>query len=349
MTEANPALWLLKAKDFELEQIDPTTVTRFTPASLDPNNLLHQQYKTIVDAYKTTLLAPIELQSDRRKYLQGLEKFNLNAWIRQGANNPALKPLIEVEKALQLFQNMPTARLERLFTEHLDLCSYRLDAWMLGLVHQRLEKQRAKKPQGIQIGAFGYLLGLKAKEQRDVVVLHVEPNYIPATQDNFDRAAIPIVDTRAAKKANIDLLQSTEKAFFYLGKDNVSNLRLRVAANRVEANNAANNDGFIHTPSLAHANTAAILRAGFLAHQTDTNTKAMSINLSPARVRQALQLIEGMQTGVSLAEFLGHLFERRLHDAQLDARLGVLCVDGVWESFEPIDAGDQNVLHPARL
>ena len=320
--ETNQGLWLLKAKDFELEQLEPSVNINFNPNALDPKNLLHQQYQPIVSAYKEQLTAPIELKTNRRDYLAGLDTFNLNDWIRQANNNPALKPLLEVQKALQLFNNMPTARLERLFTEHLDLCTYRLDAWMLGLVQQRLDAQRKNKPQGIQLGAFGYLLGLKPRNPRDIVILNVEPTYIPANAQNFDRAVIPVINNKAAKNKGIDLNQSTERAFFYIGELGSPRIWLNLAADRVEADtliNKSRSDGFMHLPSLAHATTAAILRAGYLAHRADTQTEALSINLTAPRVRQALQMIEGMQTGISLAEMLGHLFERRLHDNLLEA------------------------------
>jgi hypothetical protein len=44
----------------------------------------------------------------------------------------------EVKEALEGLKNLPTARLERIFTEHLDLCSYRLDAWQTGMFTKRL-------------------------------------------------------------------------------------------------------------------------------------------------------------------------------------------------------------------
>ncbi|MEO8840053.1 MAG: hypothetical protein ABI704_00690, partial [Kofleriaceae bacterium] len=59
--------------------------------------------------------------------------------------------------ALAVLAPLPTARLERLVTEHLDLCSYRLDAWRLGRVTQRLETMRAAQRGGSFLGAYGYL------------------------------------------------------------------------------------------------------------------------------------------------------------------------------------------------
>ncbi|REG90270.1 hypothetical protein [Algoriphagus antarcticus] len=320
-TESNPGLWLLKAKDFELEQLESSGEIKFNPQALDPKNLLHQQYKPIIDAYKTELTAPIVLKTDRRHYFEKLDTSNLQEWIADSGSNPILKPLEELEKAFQTFKDVPTARLARLFTEHLDLCSYRLDAWMLGLLHQRLDKLRKTNPKGIQLGAFGYLLNLKPKNPRDIVVLDVEPTFIAASSQNFDRAAIPVVNTNAAKAKGIDLNTSTERAFFYIGEIANPRIRLNLSADKVEADpliNKSRTDGFIHMPSLVHATTAAIMRAGYLAHRADTQTETMSIDLTAPRVRKALQLMEGMQAGTQLAELLGHLFERALHDNILD-------------------------------
>ena len=38
-----------------------------------------------------------------------------------------------------------------------------------------------------------------------------------------------------------------------------------------------------------------------------------------------------------------------MNDAELDLRLRVSCTDGIREAFEPIHAGDENVLHTAIL
>lgn len=321
ITESNPGLWLLKVKDFELEQLETANEINFNPTALDAKNLLHQQYKPIVDAYIAELTAPIMLKTNRQEYVNGLDSFNLQQWIEQSGNNSILKPLADLREVFQTFKDLPTARLERLFTEHLDLCSYRLDAWMLGLIHQRLDKQRKTRTQGIQLGAFGYLLGLKPKTPRDIVVVDVEPTYMAANSVNFEKAAIPVVNLKAAKDKGIELAANTERAFFYIGENAAPRIWLNLPNNKVEPDtliNQSRSDGFIHMPSLAHATTAAIMRAGYLAHRADTQTESMSINLTAPRVRKALQIMEGMQAGVPLTELLGHLFERALHDNVLD-------------------------------
>jgi hypothetical protein len=78
------------------------------------------------------------------------------------------KELRETIAALKLLENTPTARLERLFIEHLDCCNYRLDAWKTGLVsYKLLEQQHARKrenkPDGLYLGAYGWLENVRPK------------------------------------------------------------------------------------------------------------------------------------------------------------------------------------------
>lgn len=75
------------------------------------------------------------------------------------------------------------------------------------------------------------------------------------------------------------------------------------------------NGGYIHAPSLDHAVTASVLRAGYLANASPSNPDALAVNLSSERVRLALETLEGMRNGQSLAALLGYRLERTLHDA----------------------------------
>lgn len=71
----------------------------------------------------------------------------------------------EVKNAIGELRELSTARLERTLTEHLDLCTYRLDAWQTGMYTKRLEHLRTKQEitgqagirKGIYIGAFGWV------------------------------------------------------------------------------------------------------------------------------------------------------------------------------------------------
>jgi len=79
---------------------------------------------------------------------------------------------------------------------------------------------------------------------------------------------------------------------------------------------AADNPGFIHTPSLAQATTAAVLRSGHLAHSgAQAPDDLLGIYLSSERVRLAEWLLDGVRQGQPLGALLGYRFERRLQEA----------------------------------
>ena len=87
--------------------------------------------------------------------------------------------------------------------------------------------------------------------------------------------------------------------------------------------------GYVHAPSLPHAATAAVLRAGYLTHRAGLAPSAqtpspMTINLSSDRVRLGLHLIEGVRSGQPLGALLGYRLERTMHDAGIDQYITVL-------------------------
>ncbi|HSP70931.1 MAG TPA: hypothetical protein VLN26_01100, partial [Gaiellaceae bacterium] len=89
----------------------------------------------------------------------------------------------------------------------------------------------------------------------------------------------------------------------------------------------AANKGFIHTPSLGQAATAAVLRSGHLAHRREADSP-FSIDLSSRRVQLALHLLDGVRQGQPLGALLGYRFERGLHEGhpglQLDRDIAIL-------------------------
>ena len=77
----------------------------------------------------------------------------------------------------------------------------------------------------------------------------------------------------------------------------------------------------MHAPSGAHAATAAVLRSAHLAHG---GAHAFSVDLSSRRVRAALELLEGVREGQSLAALLGYRIERGLAGAKLQRLIAPL-------------------------
>ena len=68
--------------------------------------------------------------------------------------------------ALTLLTAAPTAVLERLFADHIDVCSYRFDSWLLGLVSVQLASMRGQGGQdrprgGVYLGAYAWVEDLR--------------------------------------------------------------------------------------------------------------------------------------------------------------------------------------------
>jgi hypothetical protein len=202
---------------------------------------------------------------------------------RPGAG--ATAALAEQVDALTHLAHLPTARLERVLAEHLDLATYRLDAWRLGQATERLAELRfgpqgtgAARP-GLHLGAYGWL-----------------------------------EDVRPSTATLTPVTLTGPLATVFTGSEPL----LHDPAN----------EGFVHAPSPAHAKTAAVLRAGYVANGTPQNAGAFAVNLSSERVRVALRILDGLQQGQSLGALLGYRFERGLHDrhnhAEVDSFISAL-------------------------
>lgn len=185
-------------------------------------------------------------------------------------------PVAETRRAMEKLADLPTARLERLFAEHIDLCSYRIDAWINGIFNLRLRSNRALArrldfdaadySQGIHLGAYGWVENLKPR---------------PAPPRFMRPAAIP------------EELLKPEKGPIMFDPAN---------------------GGYALSPSMNHAVAAAILRNAYISHANRDNDSPFSVNLSSRRVRMAMSYLEGMRNGQSLAALLGYQIERALHD-----------------------------------
>jgi hypothetical protein len=88
----------------------------------------------------------------------------MHVWLRKD-NHPEAQRLREYLKELRSLATLPTARLERLLAEHLDLGNHRLDAWKTGHVLAGLLEQRRDAPRGNYLGAFGWLEEVYPRDQ----------------------------------------------------------------------------------------------------------------------------------------------------------------------------------------
>jgi len=99
---------------------------------------------------------------------------------------PAAFTLQEVRDSISALEELKTAELERLFVEHLDLCSYRLDAWQTALFAKRLERLNLLRTgsvegtpprRGIHLGAYGWLENVRPGPSP----VEVSPEEIPGS------------------------------------------------------------------------------------------------------------------------------------------------------------------------
>src|SRR3984885_6258699 len=97
--------------------------------------------------------------------------------------------------------------------------------------------------------------------------------------------------------------------------------------------------GYIHAPSLNQATTAAVLRSGYLSHQGGPQ-KPFEIDLSSARVRLALHLLDGIREGQSLGALLGYRLERTLQELAPEEP-GLFDLIDKLRTIAPIDASSQ--------
>jgi hypothetical protein len=86
---------------------------------------------------------------------------------------------------------------------------------------------------------------------------------------------------------------------------------------RLEPSEFTRSGGHVLAPSLAHAATAAVLRAGYLAQtetagQSDGSRQPMAVDLSSSRVRVAISILAAVRAGQPLAAVLGRQFEEDL-------------------------------------
>ena len=59
----------------------------------------------------------------------------------------------------------PLDELTRLLRESLGLATHRLDAWLCSLANERLATLRARRPTGLQVGGYGWVVNLEADDR----------------------------------------------------------------------------------------------------------------------------------------------------------------------------------------
>jgi hypothetical protein len=77
------------------------------------------------------------------------------------AADPQLANLLEFLGAAAHLEERPTAALDLVFRELMDLCSHRIDAWMTSIATARIRELRKKAPDGLYLGGYGWVENLK--------------------------------------------------------------------------------------------------------------------------------------------------------------------------------------------
>lgn len=253
----------------------------------------------------------------------------------------------ELRDALNCLMGMPTARLERSFVESIDTVNYRLDAWYSSLVAERLNRHRmggSQRDTGIYLGAYSWLEDLRPSSQFGVhveevdlekpvtVVLTPQEPVPPVAMEDKATENEPVFYRKVSDRAEIEVSEANIRdvlavsvsalgqRFTYLGSGSAAGIVYDPGSNKFVMAPRTNpdNQGFIHSPSMNHATTAAVLRAGYNAHHDnpDSPDDALAVNLTSERVRRAMTMIEGIRNGQELSALLGYLLERGLHDRE---------------------------------
>ncbi|MCB9796416.1 MAG: hypothetical protein H6741_27280 [Alphaproteobacteria bacterium] len=92
----------------------------------------------------------------------------IDTWLSSGTGpyGAHVLSLIELAEAVGTLEAAHVASLERLVSETLDLCSYRLDAWLTAAANRRLRWMRDTHCAGLFYGAFGWLEDLRPSDDR---------------------------------------------------------------------------------------------------------------------------------------------------------------------------------------
>jgi hypothetical protein len=149
----------------------------------------------------------------------------------------------------------------RLMGETLATCSTRLDAWVTSIATQRLDRLRRDRPQGLRLGAYGWLLDLPP-------------------------AGVPPAVAQPAGREGDGLLAAPRRQV-----------------------------GWVHAPSVEHAQTATVLRAAELGRDEGNDGTLARIDLTSARVRTAAGILDAVQNGQPLGAVLGYRLERALQES----------------------------------
>lgn len=221
-------------------------------------------------------------------------------------------------------------RADRLFGSTLDAASHRLDAWVTSLATRRLLELRSGGA-GIEVdpadaldpkSQMGYADGGDPTGS-NVTVAGEELEYtVESTEEVAVEEEIPELnveggvamqrDRYGLDPSALSLDAAGGTAHTYIGAYGfVTNLE---ADSRTKSQSTFPEMEYLQAPSIPQATTVAILRSGYRSHPSEKFSESLNIDLSPARVRKARRILDGLRQGLWLGEILGYHFERRLRE-----------------------------------
>lgn len=164
------------------------TMNLYEEFQLVDNNIRREQDFTNVEAGRTVTRWEF-MEASVNQVMPQLSQANIAIGdflvTPEGLNLPAAFTLREVRDSIAGLELLKTAELERLFAEHVDLCSYRLDAWQTALFAKRLERlnllrespiEAGPAKRGLHLGAYGWLENVRPAQ----APVQVSPDEIPA-------------------------------------------------------------------------------------------------------------------------------------------------------------------------
>lgn len=110
---------------------------------------------------RATLATPVERLQMTAPAVTG--ELSVARFVWADIVRPQTRRIREFREYLKTLEALPTAELERLLTETLDACSTRLDAWATAMFTDRLNGLRNTEAPRTVLGAYGWVMDLRAK------------------------------------------------------------------------------------------------------------------------------------------------------------------------------------------
>ncbi|MFC0506522.1 hypothetical protein [Micromonospora costi] len=107
----------------------------------------------------------------------------------------------QVRAALGVLRDVPVDGLERLLGETLDLASHRLDAWLTSYATKRLAWLRARNPNGVHVGAYGWVENLRRRGGASGLGGQAEPVVDPDSVGFVHAPSLPQAVTAAVLRS----------------------------------------------------------------------------------------------------------------------------------------------------